>query len=232
MSVPSIHAMIIITAAQKGGSGKSTIATNIAALLSHSSSVVLLDLDSQATSAKWIMLRRQTNMPAVDLVQEIGNANNKDVAAKHFQRADKIRALAQTHDHVVIDVGGRDSDELRSAMMIADVALFPFTPSWADLSTAPHMSKIACRVKERNAGLQVFALLNQCPTNPLIREAADSHEYLAADPGITLLDNRVHSRKVYRDAMSAGYGVVESANTLAGAEIRMLVSAIGLRKAA
>ena len=54
--------MIILVGSKKGGVGKSTIATNIAAILiSRSKEVVLVDADRQSTSSNWADDRENTS---------------------------------------------------------------------------------------------------------------------------------------------------------------------------
>ncbi|WP_426393937.1 ParA family protein [Ralstonia sp. R-29] len=50
--------MIVLVAAEKGGVGKSTIASNLAVYLAHKEvDVVLLDTDEQATCARFVERR-------------------------------------------------------------------------------------------------------------------------------------------------------------------------------
>ena len=65
-----------------------------------------------------------------------------------------------------------------------------------------------------------------CPTNPQIRELEDSLDYLQDIEGLELIDCPVFERKVYRDALSLGRGVVECENEKAATEIYALVAAI------
>ncbi len=56
--------MIVMIGGIKGGTGKSTIATNLAAYLTNKGSdVLLLDVDPQATAYKWAV-RRQEKHPS------------------------------------------------------------------------------------------------------------------------------------------------------------------------
>ena len=53
--------MIVLIGGEKGGTGKSTIATNLAAYLANrSDDVVLLDADSQATAKRWVERRNNS----------------------------------------------------------------------------------------------------------------------------------------------------------------------------
>lgn len=206
--------MIVLLGSQKGGCGKSTLATNIAATLAHSADVVLLDADTQGTSALWSQDREETDLPKVACVQKYGNVTRT------------IRDLAGRYDHVVVDAGGHDSQELRTALLAADLVLCPFRPSQADVDTASHLVDVTTQAKDFNEGLQVSAVLALCPTNPVIKEIQEARAYLQDIDGLKVLNCHIYDRKVYRDALSTGQGVVESKNKKAAAEIRNLVKVI------
>lgn len=206
--------MIVLLGSQKGGCGKSTLATNLAAALAHSCDVVLLDADTQGTSAQWSQDREETDLPKVACVQKYNNVTKT------------IRDLAGRYDHVVIDAGGHDSQELRTALLAVDVVLCPFRPSQADVDTAPQLVEVTTAAKDFNEHLQVSAVLALCPTNPLVREIQEAREYLRDIDGLLVLNCLIYDRKVYRDSLSTGLGVVESKNKKAAAEIWSLVKAI------
>ena len=206
--------MIILLGSQKGGSGKSTLATNLAALIAASGDVVLVDADMQSTSARWSQDREETDAAPVSCLQKYGNLKAT------------LTDLATRYKHVLVDAGGRDSKELRTALLVADAVLCPFRPSQADVDTAEHLAEVISDAKDLNEKLQAYALLTQCPTNPVIQELQEATSYLADFPELTLLDCQVFDRKVYRDALSTGYGVTECKNPKAAAEIENLWGAI------
>ena len=66
--------MVILFAGQKGGCGKSTLATNVAAWLAvNKYDVILLDADRQGTSSRWAEYREETDFPIVHCVQKYDN---------------------------------------------------------------------------------------------------------------------------------------------------------------
>jgi len=103
----------ILIGSQKGGAGKSTLAVNIAAeLAKQGRDVVLLDADRQGTASIWCH-ERDSILPAVHCLQ----------------RYDDVRAtvndLADREEIVVIDTAGRDSKEMRTAMLHDDLLIVP-----------------------------------------------------------------------------------------------------------
>ena len=204
--------MIVLLGNEKGGCGKSTIATNLAAWLASRADVVLLDADRQATSATWASDREGANAPTVHCVQKYDNIKST------------VDDLASRYEHVVIDAGGRDSKELRTALLAANVVVVPFRPSQPDIDTAPAMAEIIAQAKDFNENLQVVAVLTQCPTNPAIKEIQEAEEALSEY--IEVLPVRVYDRKVYRDAISQGLGATEMNNPKAKDEINELAQVI------
>jgi len=64
------------------------------------------------------------------------------------------------------------------------------------------------------------------PSNPMVNEAKEAQAYLSDYPDIKLLKTIIRDRKVYRDAMSEGLGVVEMKNAKAKAEVQLLVNEV------
>ena len=208
--------MIILIGSQKGGCGKSTTAVHICAELAKSGhDVVLVDADRQCTAANWISDRlSKTQVAKVHCVQKYENIR------------ETLLDLNQRYGFVVVDAAGRDSRELRTGMTAAHVLLIPFRPSQPDLDTLPKLREIISQAMDLNPQLKVFGLLTMAPTNPVINEEAEAREYLQDYPEIHLLNTFVRDRKVYRDAMSEGLGVVEMDNPKAKNEIEELVKEI------
>ncbi|CPH86599.1 Uncharacterised protein [Burkholderia pseudomallei] len=60
------------------------------------------------------------------------------------------------------------------------------------------------------------------PSNPVIREVEDARELLEQFDQLELADTVIRDRKVYRDALLGGQGVIELDNSQARAEIQLL----------
>ncbi len=204
--------MILLVGAEKGGVGKSTIACNLAVhLAGEAVDVVILDTDTQATCAHFAERRNELgHRPEILCLQRTG-----DVGAA-------LRDLARRYRVVVVDAGGRDSRELRSAIAVADLLLTPIRASQADLETLPTMNTLVNLAKPFNPSLQAFAVLSMAPSNPAIREVEEARELLADFDQLTLAKTVIRDRKVYRDALLGGRGVVEMGNGTARAEIQLL----------
>jgi len=192
--------MIILIGGRKGGSGKSTITVNLAALLARNGKdVIIVDADVQVTSSEWEAERRELkDKPEINCVQKRGKIHQA------------LKDLAKRYDYVLVDPAGKDSDELRSAMAVADILVIPVRPSQFDLNTLPAMQDIIGQSKIINPDLKVFCILSMAPTNPVINETALAKEYIAELPDIQLLKTVIRDRKIFRDCGADGIGVVES----------------------
>lgn len=202
--------MILLIGGEKGGTGKSTLATNLCAwLASAGCDVLLLDADRQSTSSNWITERQQhTELPAVHCVQRYGNL---------FHPVQDLRAR---YEHIVIDAGGRDSEELRSAMVVADKLYSPAKASQSDLWTIDHLAKLVDLARGFNPTLEARILIAMAPTNPRITEEHDASDMLGEFGDRLALSSCVtRERKVYRDAMRDGRGVTELHDEKAIAEV-------------
>ena len=83
----------------KGGVGKTTIATHLAALFAAQAATLLIDADPQASAASWAAWRREAGRePSPTTTCLLGKAV-----------FDEGKNLSKGFAHTVIDAGGRDS---------------------------------------------------------------------------------------------------------------------------
>ena len=208
--------MIVMFGSQKGGCGKSTTAVNVCAALSRQGKdVVLVDADPLRTASKWAGDRsEEATLPAVHCIQKYDNIRST------------LIDLNDRYEHVIVDVAGKDSRELRTGMTATHKLIVPFRPSNADLDTLETLQSIIIAAQDLNPGLEVYGLMTMVPTNPVIREREEAKEYLEDYPEIELLSEVICERKIYRDALPLGRGVVEMNNPKAASEIHSLIQRI------
>ena len=98
--------MIFTVGGIKGGTGKTTISTNLAIWLSRQGAdVLLVDADEQESASDFTAWRDETHQGQLGytLVQLTGGAVRR-----------QIEQLRPKYDHIVIDTGGRDTASQRA----------------------------------------------------------------------------------------------------------------------
>jgi chromosome partitioning protein len=204
--------MIVLFGGEKGGTGKSTLATNLAVWLARQGrDVLLVDTDLQRTASHWVDRRNALNgLATVHCAERHGNVFHA------------LRDLVKRYDEVVVDAGGRDSEELRTALVGVHKVYVPLKASQPDLETSLHMNELVKLARGMNPTLQASAIISMAPTNPVINEAREAMELLSELHELVLSQAIVRERKVYRDAIAEGRGVLEMDNEKAIAEVEAL----------
>ena len=200
--------MIILIGSEKGGVGKSTVAMNLAVWLSSKGKEVLVvDADRQSSIANWAQVRDETDKVKI-------------VCARQYDNLTKtLQNFSSHYNMVIVDCQGRISKEMQTGLLAADLAIIPFRPSQMDLDTIPSMAELIESTKIFNPKLNACALLTMCPTNTRVNELSEARDFFDNYPSLSLLDNVLRDRKVYRDAVSAGLGVIEMDNKIAAEEV-------------
>lgn len=193
---------IILIGCEKGGTGKTTIAVNLAVMRAQAGrDVLLLDTDQQGNASFWVQIRDENQvLPRIACVSKFGQG------IRH-----EVKDLATRYDDIVIDAGGRDSVELRSAMVTAERIYIPSKPSQFDLWTLTHMSQLVEQALAINENLKASIVISCAPSNPVISEANEAQELIAdlGNKNIELAKSVIRDRIVYRKAARMGLGVTE-----------------------
>lgn len=189
--------MILTVGNTKGGVGKSTTALQIAlGLAKAGSNVWLVDGDRQQTSLAAITMRAESGLVMIDAA---AYADGATLRAQVQQQRAKF-------DHIVIDVGGRDSSALRAALVVSDVVLIPFLPRAFDVWAFDDIAKLLEETRAVN-DIRALAFLNSA--DPQGSDNADAAAAIAEYPGIDLLPVRLNRRKSFAHASGSGLHVSE-----------------------
>lgn len=192
--------MIILIGGEKGGTGKTTIATNLAAMRALAGrDVLLIDTDPQGSANYWAQSRDEENIaPRVACVQKFG----KGLPAE-------VKDLAHRYQDIIIDAGGRDSVELRSALVVTQKAYIPIQPSQFDIWTLNQMDELVEAAKAFNANVQASVIISRSSTNPSVHESDDTGKLLDDFSNLDLADVTIRDRIAYRKAAKDGLAVTE-----------------------
>jgi chromosome partitioning protein len=193
----------IVVLNPKGGSGKTTIAINLASYLaSQGHAPVLMDFDPQGSSVRWVKKRKPTQ-PAIHVIA----AFEKDTRTT---RAFQLRVPPAT-THVIVDTPAAvEARQLPEVTRDADKVLVPVLPSDIDIHTCSRCIRdlllvgkirreddrigvIANRVRRNTLTYQSLIRFLHTLGIPIVATIRDSQNYVrAAELGVG-----VHEMKSY-----------------------------------
>jgi chromosome partitioning protein len=209
---------IILIGQTKGGCGKSTVAVQIAVTLAQQGKdCLLLDADRQTSVSEWWAERQlnHPNHPKIHCMQKYG-----DIDAT-------LDDLATRYRYIIVDVAGRDSEELRSALLRADTVLIPVKPSGVDNNALNNMATLVTQSLRINPRMSVYGFLSSAPTTAKGQEITQARQAISEYPDILLLNALLSDRKIFRDTFAEGLGVTET-NGRAESDMRARAEVIAL----
>ncbi|MCB1760025.1 MAG: AAA family ATPase [Gammaproteobacteria bacterium] len=186
--------MITVIANLKGGTGKSTVAFNLAIwLISTGRRVTVVDLDPQKSLTDAAVLRGEEGIvPRVPV--ETGTFS-------------EVR-LPENAEEIIIDVGTADLGSFKQALMIADRILIPVTPSQADIWSTQRFVEFLYKNTHGNPA-EALTFLNRSDTSREIHASDEAAAALQTLPGVRHLPQRLSNRMGFRDSFSEGLSVME-----------------------
>mgnify|MGYP002870108258 CR=1 FL=1 len=192
--------MIVLIGGEKGGTGKTTIVTNLAAMrMQQINEILLIDTDKQGSASSWASVRDQNmEIKRVLSVQKFGNTINNE-----------IRALHTKYNDILIDAGGQNSQELRASMLVAEKMYIPIQAGQFDVWTLGLMDQLVSQVKTFNPHLKAMVLINRASTNPSTTEIEEIFQVMSEFENLTLSAAILKERIAYRKAAKEGLSVVE-----------------------
>lgn len=190
---------VLEVAHTKGGTGKSAIATNLAAMSAADGiDTLLVDADSDPSAALWNQIRREHDtLPQLDCVRMTGNIT-KD-----------LKSISSKYKRIIIDAGGNDSQALRAGLVVADKVIVPTRPNNSDVWKVETIHGIIEQAKAVNERLQANLLINAAPNNFNSRRVAQVMQIMEHYPELPAMKALLHNLFVYDDAFGDGMGVVE-----------------------
>jgi chromosome partitioning protein len=193
----------MVFAGQKGGVGKSTIATNIATIAACTGAdVMVIDGDKQLTTKKYFDDRRRfnDNLPTANCAVSEGSGTGR-----------LIDSFADKYDLIVVDLGGGDTETLRGALMAESISQvwLPTQPSVPDIRTLPFMVELIDQHSTNRRPLTSHAIINRAETNPSVSTLKASCEYISAIDKLSMANTILHDRIDYKYAMSTGISIAE-----------------------
>jgi len=203
--------LTITVAQQKGGSGKTTLAVNLAVeFWKRGHTVAVLDTDPRGSLGRWFMTRREA----------MGDEAGLDFATTSaWGVAYELEKLLKHNEIVIVDTPPKVDSDLRPALRASDLVVVPVAVSQVDVWATESVLEMAQREKRRT----LMVLNRAAPRAKLTGEIVEKLRELDSPVAETQLSNRV----VYAEVLGEGIGVVEkSARGPAAVEIRTLANEI------
>ena len=200
----------------KGGVGRSTIATNLAAVYSEKSSTALIDCDlPQGTSASWYAVRKSEAPPENLTLATAGDYRELVTRAKE---------LAADHRYIIIDAPPRIAEMTRAIIIMSTLCLVPLGASAAEIWSTADLLKTIDAARGYRAGVDVRIVWNRFRAHT--REAIDLSEAARKELGLKELATRLGYRVAYSEALARGLAVNEWLDHNAHAEIVALAAEV------
>lgn len=216
--------MIIAVAHQKGGVGKSTIATNLAVVLKTD----LFDLDKQFSSAEFNNIRIAKGLEGFPCftLKESGSMTPHQTPVARSDYVDFLLDYSGKKDkNLVIDSPGFDCDEMRLGLYCADYILTPVAASQVEVYGLQTFETILESTEETyDKPIRTHVLINNAD-NRAKKRTEELKQFVASDEDHFILCKTHLSRTVaFWDAFSEGRSVTEykPSKSSASGEIRML----------
>jgi chromosome partitioning protein len=191
---------------QKGGSGKTTISTNLACAFRklYDLDVAIIDADPQGTASEWAA--RSEDSPPVY------GANEPTIH-------EDLPALTDAFDVTIIDGAPALEEMATSAIKATDLVLIPVQPSGADIwSASDILELVEARQSVTGGPHAAFVVSRAIVGTNLAGSAADALDSLSA----SVMNSRTAQRVAYTEALGAGLSVLDVDGGKAAGEIRDL----------
>jgi chromosome partitioning protein len=209
--------MIIVVGAEKGGVGKTALATNLAVLaVQDGLDVLLLDTDPQGSSSAWNRIRNEGGVqPSITLLTVSENPFNE------------LKQLATKYDLIILDIGAGSYKTMLNAAKVADMVLVPTGPDQLEVESTQNTFDAIRAIDHlhKDGKVPAYIVLNSLSTNTKSKEELELRKFLEEE-NMPVFDTALRYRSSWRNARRAGLAVHElkgrDADPKAAAEMRAI----------
>lgn len=130
----------------KGGTGKTTLAVNLACAFAVRHRVTLLDTDRQGAATAWTA---QGRSPIAARALPLTGSGTGGATEQSWRRwCKQVLGLMRASDYVVLDLPPQFEDSVAAALALADVLVVPVTPGGAELAATRRARDVLLRARE------------------------------------------------------------------------------------
>ncbi len=209
-----MSSQVIAVVNQKGGTGKTTLAMNLAAGLARRGRTLVVDADPQGSAGQWArMAPEERPFPA-----------SVFAIAGPLER--ELKALRRDYEHLVIDCPPTlEGGTIRAALGSADIVLIPVLPSPIDLWGSVRMIRGLDDARMHNPSLRPFIVVNQVEPRSALTNAM---QHALGEIEIPALTSYMRRRAIYRRSALEGCSVFDLGRPGASAaqEIEIMIKEI------
>jgi chromosome partitioning protein len=201
---------VVTVAQQKGGSGKTTIAVNLAVEFQRRGmTVALLDTDPQGSLGRWFLSRRE----------RLGEAGMEFSTASAWGVSYECEKLKKLADVVIVDTPPKVDADLRPALREADLVIVPVAASMVDLWATDGVFDLIER-----EGRRAVIVLNRVKAGTRLGDEVATAAALVGG----VMEATLGQRVVYAETLGTGLGAGELRGQAVGEVARLADEVLGL----
>lgn len=242
-------AQVISVIQEKGGTGKSTIATNLAGMAATQVKkttkpilgrtppfpiykVAIIDCDMpQGTSQSWASIRLENNRQRAANIVATDNQDFQNIweqpdnltawtATNYTELVELVGKLDKDHDLIVIDAPPRIAETTKAALILSTLTLIPLGASAAEIWATADLLNTIEAAKQVKGEVDARILWNRFRAST--NSAKELSEAVRTELNLKQLKTRLGYRVAYSEALARGLTALEWTDKQAQAEIKQL----------
>lgn len=191
---------IITVGAEKGGVGKTRIATHLAALAAaQETDVVLLDTDLQGSAVSWSRIRNEEGVkPSIP------------VFSVPPQPAKELMMLSQKYSLIVVDIGAQNYRTMLECALLSDLILVPCGPDQQEIESTLRVfeSLRGLDPRHKSGRIPAHVVLTRVSPKESARTTQDIRAYFASE-NVPICQTAIAHREAWRTTGKSGRALSE-----------------------
>lgn len=212
---------VVVVAHQKGGVGKSTIASNLTVAFTeiYGKDFLAIDIDNQASLMYFNEVRKENGLSILPIKRvDFKDKKAREILTNHINENEGV---------LLIDAGGFDSDLNRLVLMGADLIITPVSESGIELAGLQLFQKTIKEVREqRGDNIKATVLLNRVHIFATGKSLDEIFDFANLADEFNIFETIIRDRGEIRKSYDEGLSVLELMNSNAADEFKKLIGEI------